>query len=187
MPPEGPISLAALWPHTAEWELEIGFGRGMFLFERARAASHAGILGLEIKRKWAYRVGERAQQLGLHNVRVYAADARDVLTRLTPEASLSRVFMHFPDPWWKKRHAKRQLRGPDTFQHVARMLRSGGEFFIQTDVEERAEMFLEDLRAQGSFHTPGYVSENPYQARSNREKRAIEDGLPVFRILATRM
>jgi hypothetical protein len=27
---------------------------------------------------------------------------------------------------------------------------------------------------------------NPFDARSNREKRAIEDGLPVWRILATR-
>jgi hypothetical protein len=32
----------------------------------------------------------------------------------------------------------------------------------------------------------GYVSDNPYGARSNREKRAIVDGLPVYRILVTR-
>jgi tRNA (guanine-N7-)-methyltransferase len=185
-PPEGPISLEALWPHTADWELEIGFGRGMFLLERARAATSAGILGLEIKRKWAYLVGERAQRLGLGNVRVYAADAREVLPRLTPEASLTRVFMHFPDPWWKKRHAKRRLRGPDTFAPLARMLKPGGELFIQTDVEERAATFLEDLRALGDFRSAEYVDENPYCARSNREKRAIEDGLPVYRLLAQR-
>jgi tRNA (guanine-N7-)-methyltransferase len=184
--PEGPISLQTLWPDRAEWELEIGFGRGMFLLERARAATTAGILGLEIKRKWAYLVGERAQRLGLTNVRAYAADAREVLPRLTPEASLARVFMHFPDPWWKKRHAKRRLRGPDTFAPVSRILKPSGELFIQTDVEERAEMFLQDLRALGEFRSAEYVQENPYCARSNREKRAIEDGLPVFRILAVR-
>ena len=32
----------------------------------------------------------------------------------------------------------------------------------------------------------GYSDANPFDARSNREKRAIEDGLPVWRILATR-
>jgi tRNA (guanine-N7-)-methyltransferase len=175
-----------LWPDTAEWELEIGFGRGMFLLERAQAAKSAGILGLEIKRKWAYLVGERAQRLGLSNVRVYGADAREVLPRLTPERSLARVFMHFPDPWWKKRHAKRRLRGPDTFAPIARLLKAGGELFIQTDVEERAETFLEDLRALEAFRSAEYVAQNSYGARSNREKRAIEDGLPVFRILAIR-
>ncbi|HEX2678704.1 MAG TPA: tRNA (guanine-N7)-methyltransferase, partial [Polyangiales bacterium] len=60
--------------------------------------------------------------------------------------------------------------------------------FVQTDVEERAAVFLEDLRAHGAWLVPadGYVTENPFGARSNREKRAIEDGLPVYRILVQR-
>jgi len=160
----------------------------MFLIERAQAAPESCILGIEIKRKWAYLVSERAQRLGLTNVRVFGADARDVLARLTPGASLARIFMHFPDPWWKKRHAHRRLRGPSLFDPAARLLRPGGELFVQTDVEDRAATLLEDLRAHGAFSLPpeGYVAENPYRARSNREKRAIADGLPVYRILATR-
>ncbi|HEY2735485.1 MAG TPA: tRNA (guanosine(46)-N7)-methyltransferase TrmB [Polyangiales bacterium] len=186
--PDGPIDLQALWPSDLERELEIGFGRGMFLLERARAAPESGILGLEIKRKWAYLVDQRARSAGLVNVRVFGADARDVLARLQPNGSLARMFMHFPDPWWKKRHAKRRLRGAATFDPAARLLRSGGELFIQTDVEDRAETLLADLREHGAFEVPadGYVSENPYCARSNREKRAIADGLPIYRILVRR-
>jgi tRNA (guanine-N7-)-methyltransferase len=187
-PPNGPIDLPSLWPHDLERELEIGFGRGRFLLERARVAPQSGILGIEIKRKWAYLVDQRAQSTGLSNVRVFGADARDVLARLQPNGSLARVFMHFPDPWWKKRHEKRRLRGAATFDPAARLLRSGGELFIQTDVEDRAETFLADLREHGAFDVPaaGYVVENPFGARSNREKRAIQDGLPIFRILVRR-
>jgi tRNA (guanine-N7-)-methyltransferase len=189
--PEGPIDLLSLWPDAppgSDFELEIGFGRGMFLLERAQAAPDSAVLGIEIKRKWAYLVAERARKLGHANVRVFGADARDVLLRLQPSHQLARIFMHFPDPWWKKRHAKRRLRGPSTFDPAARLLRPGGELFIQTDVQERAETFLEDLREHGDFALPpgDYVSENPYQARSNREKRAITDGLPVYRILVRR-
>jgi tRNA (guanine-N7-)-methyltransferase len=188
--PDGPIELTQLWSDAAgaELELEIGFGRGMFLLERAQAAPASRILGLEIKRKWAYLVAERAKKLGLTNVRVFGADARDVLARLQPDGGLTRLFMHFPDPWWKKRHAKRRLNGPATFDPAARLLRAGGELFIQTDVEDRAAGLLEDLREHGGFELPpeGYVQENPFQARSNREKRAIEDGLPIYRILVRR-
>ena len=70
---------------------------------------------------------------------------------------------------------------------IRRLLRQGGEVFIQTDVQERAETFVADLRAHGGFDLPepAYLpGDNPFGARSNREKRAIEDGLPVFRILA---
>lgn len=192
-PEQGDIDVRELFPGRTDasgpYELEIGFGRGMFLIERAQAASNSAILGLEIKRKWAYLVAERARRLGLgeDRVRVFGADARDVLPRLSPEGSFARVFMHFPDPWWKKRHTKRRLSGPAFFDPIARLLCPGGELFIQTDVEERAECFVADVREHGAFDvSQSYVEGNPYQARSNREKRAIEDGLPVFRILARR-
>ena len=188
--PDGPIDLSQLWDDggAADLELEVGFGRGMFLLERSAAAPGSRILGLEIKRKWAYLVAERANKLGVRNVRVFGADARDVLARLTPDRALARMFMHFPDPWWKKRHAKRRLNGPGMFDPAARLLRPAGELFIQTDVEDRAAGFLEDLREHGGFDIPpeGYVRENPFHARSNREKRAIADGLPIYRILVTR-
>jgi tRNA (guanine-N7-)-methyltransferase len=190
--PDGPIDLSLLWDEAAhadaELELEVGFGRGMFLLERAAAAPGSRILGIEIKRKWAYLVAERAKKLGLTNVRVFGADARDVMARLAPDRRLARMFMHFPDPWWKKRHAKRRLNGPGMFDPAARLLRPTGQLFIQTDVEDRAAGFLDDLREHGGFDIPpeGYVLDNPFQARSNREKRAITDGLPIYRILVTR-
>lgn len=189
-PPEGTIDLPSLWPADAQGdiELEIGFGRGMFLFERAQAAPSARLLGIEIKRKWAYLVQQRAIALGLSGVRVWSGDAREILLRLSPSGSVARVFMHFPDPWWKKRHEKRRLRGPEMLDPLARLLRPGGELYLQTDVEERAEVFLQDLRAHPLLVVaePPYLPDNPYGARSNREKRAIQDGLPVYRIVAKR-
>jgi len=193
-PPEGDLRLSQLWPAAdaastpCDFELEIGCGRGMFLLERAEVAPESRILGIEIKRKWAYLVSQRAERLGLSNVRVFGADALDVLAKITEDACLARIFMHFPDPWWKERHAKRRLRGSSLFDPAARLLRPGGEFFVQTDVEDRAAVLLDDLRNHGAFSVPdaGYVADNPYGARSNREKRAITDGLPVYRILVVR-
>ena len=97
--------------------------------------------------------------------------------------------MNFPDPWWKKRHAKRRVLSDELLAELARLLRPGGELFVQTDVEDRAAEYVAALRAQGAFHLAGeggFVSENPYRARSNREKRALADGLPIYRVLAHR-
>ncbi len=185
--PEGAVDLHALWRVEAgDIELEIGFGRGMFLLERAKSAPHSRLLGIEIKSKWAFKVAERAQREALHHVRVFAGDAREILPRLGPERSVTRVYLHFPDPWWKKRHAKRRLRGTGTLEPIARLLMPGGELFIQTDVEDRALDFVNDIRAHGGFEIgePPFVPDQGYGARSNREKRAITDGLPIFRVLA---
>jgi tRNA (guanine-N7-)-methyltransferase len=188
--PEGAVDLRALWAvETGAIELEIGFGRGMFLLERAGSAPQSRLLGIEIKSKWAFKVAERAQREALPHVRVFAGDAREILPRLGPEQCVTRVYMHFPDPWWKKRHAKRRLRGSATLEPVARLLVPGGELFIQTDVEDRALDFASDIRAHGGFEIgePPFVPDQEYGARSNREKRAITDGLPIFRVLAHKL
>lgn len=184
--PEGPIELATLPPGSGPIELEIGFGHGRFLYERAQACPQTRLLGLEIKKKWAHLVRERCEKRGLTNVTAWSDDARLLLPRL-PAGSIQRVFMHFPDPWWKRRHEKRRLTGDTLLDEIARVLAPGGEFFMQTDVEERAQIHLEALRALPTLELAGesgYVPLNTYQARSNREVRAEEDGLPVYRTLA---
>jgi tRNA (guanine-N7-)-methyltransferase len=184
-PPEGSLDLAGLLPGEGEIELEIGFGHGLFLYERAVARPDVRIVGLELKRKWAYLVAERCARRGLRNVTVWAADARATLPRVAA-ASVSRLFMSFPDPWWKKRHLKRSLVGAALLDEIARILRPGGEFFLQTDVEDRALLHLEALAADARFEARA-LDANPYLARSNREARAAEDGLPVYRTLALKV
>jgi tRNA (guanine-N7-)-methyltransferase len=184
--PEGPVDLALLPPGSGPIELEIGFGHGRFLYERAAACPGARLLGLEIKKKWAHLVRERCSKRGLSNVTAWSEDARELLPRV-PSGSVQRVFMHFPDPWWKRRHEKRRLTGDSLLDEIVRVLASGGEFFMQTDVAERATIHLEALRAHSTIELAGeagYLAANPYQARSNREARADEDGLPVYRTLA---
>jgi tRNA (guanine-N7-)-methyltransferase len=184
-PPEGWVDLRSLVPGEGPIELEIGFGRGRFLLERARTAPESRIIGIEIKAKWAHVVEARRQREGLGNALALRADVRDLLPRAGPEGSLARVFLHFPDPWWKRKHAKRRVLDERLLDQVARLLAPGGEFFVQTDVEERAVAFREQIAAHGAFVIEPCEA-SPYQARSNRQVRAEQDGLPIHRLLARR-
>ncbi|HXN32044.1 MAG TPA: tRNA (guanine-N7)-methyltransferase [Polyangiaceae bacterium] len=170
-------------------ELEVGPGRGWFLVERAQAEPRVALVGLEIRRKWAAIVDERLAARGLSaRARVFAEDARVALPRLVPDSSVRRLFLNFPDPWWKKRHEKRLLVRTGFLDEVARLLETGGELFVQTDVEERAHAYArlvaEDARfvPAGDASGTAYLADHPYVARSPRERRAIADGLPVYRM-----
>jgi tRNA (guanine-N7-)-methyltransferase len=189
LPDEGPVAVADLVPGEGPIELEIGPGRGGFLYERCAAAPDARLVGLEIRLKWAATVDERLRGRGLGGrARVFNADAREALARLVPDASVRAVFLHFPDPWWKKRHAKRLVMGPGLVASIARLLVDGGELFVQTDVEERAAQYEAELAACAELEPAGdapgspRLAENPYGARSPREHHAIADGLPVHRL-----
>jgi tRNA (guanine-N7-)-methyltransferase len=71
---------------------------------------------------------------------------------------------------------------------VARLLVPGGELFVQTDVEDRALAYAAQIASHEAFTPNGdaadspWLAENPYDARSPREHRAIKDGLPVHRM-----
>ena len=170
-------------------EIEIGPGRGWFLIERAAAEARAGLVGLEIRRKWASIVDARLAGRGLApRCRVFAEDARHALGRLRPDGSVRRVFVSFPDPWWKKRHHKRMVIGDLLVEEVVRLLEPGGELFVQTDVEERARAYEERIQRDprlveaGDAAGSARLRDHPYTARSPRERRAIADGLPVHRL-----
>ncbi len=171
-------------------ELEIGPGRGWFMVERVENDPAARILGLEVKLKWATVVDERLKKRGFADrARVFAEDVAAALPRFTA-ASLSRVYIHFPDPWWKKRHQKRLVVRDEIIEQVVRALVPDGELFVQTDVEERADAYQRLLDAVPKLTpAPGgpRVADNPFGARSPRERKAIEDELPVFRLLYRRV
>jgi len=178
-----------------EWiEIEIGPGRGWFIVERAGVEPRAGLFGLEVRRKWAAVVDARLAGRGLADrARVFAEDAALALPRLGPDGSVRRVFVHFPDPWWKKRHQKRLVVRDRFIGEVARLLEPDGELFLQTDVEERAaeyEALLDqDVRFAPRGETPGSarIPDHPYVARSPRERRAMSDGIPIHRLRWSRL
>ncbi len=184
---------AALPGALAPFELEIGPGRGHFILERAAQSEEIRIVGLEIKLKWASLVDDRLRRMGLGGrARVFAEDIRFALPRMAA-GSVSRVFVHFPDPWWKKRHAKRRLANASVIEQVARLLCPRGELFVQTDVWDAARAYQEAVEAHGGFIALGDVSDsplcsdNPYGARSPRERRVMADGMPIVRLRYQRL
>ncbi len=189
--PDGPglVELSSVLPGSGPLEIEIGPGRGGFLFERCAADPEVRLLGLEIRLKWAHIVDQRLQKAGLGGrARVLGEDAKAALPRLLPDGGVRTVFLHFPDPWWKKRHEKRLVMGDVLLEQIARLLAPGGELFIQTDVEERRDLYAQQVAGAAAFEPAGdqpgspSLEQNPYGARSPREHRAIADGLPVHRL-----
>jgi tRNA (guanine-N7-)-methyltransferase len=184
-----PVPFASLVAGSS-YELEIGPGRGGFILERALAKPEVGLVGLAVRRKWASIVDARLRAASLApRARVFAEDVKEALPRLTPDGCLERVYLHFPDPWWKKRHEKRLVMELPVLDQIARLLAPEGELFIQTDVSERADQYESLIGADARFSpfgdpsgTGARLTENPYEAQSPRERRAVIDGLPIYRI-----
>jgi tRNA (guanine-N7-)-methyltransferase len=189
---EAPIALdlhpdwvAALGAPARELELEIGSGHGGFALAYGALHRDRVLVAVEQRRKFAADLAEKAARRGLGNLVVIQGDARLLAPRLFPAASLAAIHVHFPDPWWKRRHARRRLVDEDLSALLLGLLRRGGLLDFRTDVEEYARGAVVRLEEAGFANEsgPGRFADRPEgEVPSTREKRYLATGAPVWRL-----
>jgi tRNA (guanine-N7-)-methyltransferase len=115
-------------------EIEVGFGKGLFLINAGLAYPDVNFLGIEIVRKYQLFTANRIAKRRLVNVRLACADARLFLRDFVRAASVQSIHVFFPDPWWKNRHRKRRVFTPEFVTQCERVLCPGGRLNVLTDV-----------------------------------------------------
>jgi len=112
--------------------LEIGFGKGEHMAWQAQHNPNIGMIGCEPYMNGVAGLLTQIEEQEIKNIRVYGDDARHIIWQL-PEASVDRIFLIHPDPWPKKRHARRRFVNPGNLDEMSRILKDGGEFRVGTD------------------------------------------------------
>ena len=130
--------------------LEIGFGGGEHLIAQAKAHPEVGLIGCEPFVNGVAKALAAIESDGLANVRLRAGDARPLIEAL-PSASLSRLFILYPDPWPKRRHNKRRMISPEMIGEFARVARPGASLRFATDIDDYAGWTLQRFLESPDF------------------------------------
>lgn len=187
----GPVTdWAAVFGRVAPVVLEIGFGMGDSLLAMAQNEPDKDFVGIEVYPPGAGRLVNRAAELGLSNLRIYLADAMDVLDDCIPDGSLDRVQLYFPDPWHKKKHNKRRIVRQPFVDKIRTKLVGGGQFHMATDWQPYAEYMVEVmLEVEGFANVAGeevYSPRPDYRPITKFEKRGQRLGHGVWDLLYRR-
>lgn len=163
--------------------LDIGCARGRFVLRMAEAEPGWNYLGVEIRGPLVDEANRIASERGLGNLHYAFCNAMlwlDKLISHIPAGVLQMVMIQFPDPWFKKKHAKRRMVNEQLVETVVEKLAGGGKVFVQTDIqflaEEMFELFGSDQRLRQIR-----VDENPFPVSTEREKAVEDKGLPVYK------
>lgn len=136
--PGSAIDPAAVWGREASLIVEIGSGQGHAIVHAAASRPGDDFLAIEVFRAGLARTMLDADKAGARNLRLVEANAPEVLEHLLPEASVSELWVFFPDPWHKKKHTKRRLVTSAFAALAARALKDGGMLRLATDWEDYA-------------------------------------------------
>jgi tRNA (guanine-N7-)-methyltransferase len=138
-----PNNVRELW-------LEVGFGAGEHLYQLAGDNPDIGLIGAEPYEMGVAKLLTKLDAGPRPNIRIYEGDGRDIIAAL-PDASLSRFFLLFPDPWPKTRHHKRRFLQMEMLDELARVMRPGAELRFATDDKSYLPYALERLMAHPAF------------------------------------
>jgi tRNA (guanine-N7-)-methyltransferase len=130
--------------------LEIGFGGGEHLVWQAARNPGVGFIGCEPFQDGVLKVLDTIAAGQGSNIRLVADDARPLL-RWLPSGSVGLTFILFPDPWPKFRHHKRRLINVRLLEMLARVMRSGAELRIASDVGDYVRAILHAIHRHGAF------------------------------------
>lgn len=175
-PARVPLDLAARFGGSPVW-LEIGFGGGEHLAHQAALHPDVAFIGCEPFVNAVAMLLGKIRQRALRNIAIYPGDVRDLFDVL-PDQSIARAFLLYPDPWPKTRHHRRRFVTRDHLAPLHRVLMSGAQFRVATDIPDYVRQTLAEVPAAGFRRIDGDDIHRPWGdwISTRYEQKALREG-----------
>lgn len=162
-----------LFNNNNEIWIEIGMGKGGHTLELAKQNPNKNIIGIEIFPSVQVIPVKKAEELELPNLLFISGDASNIDEWFNKE-SIDRIFINFPDPWPKERHAKRRLLFHTFLKRYYSILRNDSIIEFKTDQLPLFDFTIEEVEEKTKFKIEN-VSRNLHKEKKNIIKTEYEN------------
>lgn len=162
-------------------EIEIGFGRGDFLLDRATRVPENRFVGFEVRTKAVRLALRRVEKSRLENLWLSDDDVRVGLPLAIPDGRVDAMHVLFPDPWWKAQHKVKRLFSPPFVDLLSAKIRPGGYLHFKSDVEQYGALVRHLVTSHPAFgdHSPELAERVGPYVPTHREHWCRENGMLV--------
>ncbi|MCB0833865.1 MAG: tRNA (guanosine(46)-N7)-methyltransferase TrmB [Bacteroidetes bacterium] len=172
-----PVCWSDVFGNDHPVDLEIGIGNGSFMVPFLRDHADRNMIGIEIEVTYLRKADRSLLRQSLTNGRLLVGDAKLLAWRLFEPESIADIYVNYPDPWFKKRHAKRRLLNPEFLRLLATRMR--GVLTVATDDAEYKDFVLSSITEAGCFERmfeSGFVSHLPDYYETKYERKWKSEG-----------
>ncbi len=138
----------ALYGNNNPLHIEIGMGKGKFIYEMAKLHPEINYVGIEKYSSVLLRAIQKMEQEALANLKFIRMDAEEI-ENVFAENEVDRIYLNFSDPWPKDRHAKRRLPSKEFLARYDTFLKKEGFLEFKTDNRALFDFALEQLPEAG--------------------------------------
>jgi tRNA (guanine-N7-)-methyltransferase len=176
--------------------LEIGFGMGEQFVEWASTVSDAWhLIGVELYKPGIGAMLSKADKLGLSNLSFIDQPIQAFLSDIASEG-IDEVRIFFPDPWPKKKHAKRRLINTEFVDALAKKMVAGASLTIATDWKQYALEITSIMDSSNAFILKKNAGDSDslmdevngdYSGETKFEARGIRLGHQIWHLAYTKL
>tara|TARA_A100001011_G_scaffold369803_1_gene425487 strand:- start:636 stop:1364 length:729 start_codon:yes stop_codon:yes gene_type:complete len=181
------IDLNSLFDKVTDFELEIGFGMGDFLFQKALSQPNIGFLGCEVFENGVANLVTRIKEKDLKNIFLHPGNCIGLLDNLKG-LQLKSIYILFPDPWPKQKHRKRRFLTAENIDRMILALKIGGCIYVATDIGEYAREISSNMNKRVDVKALSVLVEdfkaplgNQFQTKFERKAYA-QDRVPQYMV-----
>lgn len=141
-------SWKSLFKNDNPLHIEIGMGKGKFIYEMARRYPEINYVGIEKYSSVLLRAIQKMEQEPLVNLKFIRMDAEEIENVFTQD-EVDKIYLNFSDPWPKDRHAKRRLPSKEFLARYDKFLKKDGFLEFKTDNRRLFDFAIEQLPEAG--------------------------------------
>ena len=162
-------------------ELEIGFGNGEYTVSYAKSNPDIMLYGFEMSYSCVLQCARRAD--GLDNLRIFRADAQTLLNIIFANNSLNKIYMNFPCPWPKRRHANKRVTAGNFADNFLRVLKPEGLFELVTDDKDYAEQTKINFMSRDALRLKSFEINPEREIKTKYERKWLAMGKEIYRLI----
>lgn len=163
-----------LFGNSQPVHVEYCSGNGAWIVAKAQQHPEFNWVAVEKKFERVRKIWSKIKNLSLNNLVVVCGEAMTATKNYFPDSSISGVYINFPDPWPKTRHAKYRLIQHSFVEQLERILVSNACLTLVTDDIPYSEEMIEVLGSAtgftSQFPSPYYVNEYDHYGTSYFEE-----------------
>lgn len=126
-------SFSSLFGNDAPIAVEFCSGNGEWIIEKAKSHPEYNWVAVEIRFDRVRKIWARGKNAQVKNLFTVFGDAKTFAEHYLDANSLDLVYINFPDPWPKKRHAKHRIVQKDFSLLLQKVIKPLGEAIFVTD------------------------------------------------------
>lgn len=163
----GKIDFASLqyFGNSRPIHVEFCAGNGLWILEKALAFPEINWIAVEMRFDRVRKIWAKIQNYSLKNLIVVCGKAEDFIDHYVDINTFSHVFVNFPDPWPKDKHAKNRIIKEPFVRSLSSVCRPDAFATLATDDETYSMQMINEMSGSNQwkscFEDPYFLTEWP--------------------------